>query len=245
AVAIVLTPRHAVLGYGTRAEGKTPRLYDPACFTGQGGIEVVDLANPRKPRSVAALELNQTVTDLALAHDRLVASHSDGSLTSVDIHDPAQLTVSGRHDTSGSVTTGLPLGSTHLALSPDGNRAYVVSRNTPANGNPYVGQDAFAVIDLKAATGPRVLGQLTFDRHSVMESSMALLGHHIIIFSGDIVIVDVNDPTRPTVTLRQPFPPVRYWPPDRVGLALDDQYLYLGAVEDGLWVYRLPATLRK
>lgn len=242
---IVLTPTHAFLGYRTLGKRRALSLTNPPSVTEKGGVEVVDLDNPRNPHALAALGLSQAVTDIALGPDRLVASHPDGSLTIVDIHDPAQPTIAGLYDAGGSAITGFSSARSRLALSPDGNRAYVVSRNATFSGNPYIGQDTLAVIDTKDVAAPHMLGQLTFDRHSVVESSMVLLGHHIIIFSGDIVIVDVNEPTRPTVTLCQAFPPVQYWAPDRVGLALDDQFLYLGAVEDGLWVYRLPSFLRK
>lgn len=226
----VLTPTHAILGYRDASQG--------------GGVEIIDVSNPRTPRTVAVLDLGQAVTDLALHHDRLVAAHSDGSLTVLDMRDPARPTVLGRLAGSESAETSFPIRSTRIALLANGTRAYVVRQENSASGDPYTGRGILAVVDLQDPSTPRVLGELALDRHVVLEFSLVARGNHLIVFTGDILIVDASDPSRPTVKLRQPFPPARFWVGDWVGLALEDEYLYLGAAEDGLWVYRLPPALR-
>ncbi len=109
-----------------------------------------------------------------------------------------------------------------------------------ASGNPYYGQCTFTVIDLREAKTPRVLSQLDFERRNIWDLSIIARDNHVVIYTGDILVLNVSDPTRPEVIAQESFPPAKYWVGDYVGLAADDENIYLGATEDGLWVYRLP-----
>ncbi len=237
--AIVLTPKYAVLGYRNAS--------DWWLSTSGGGIEVIDLSNPRDLSAVAAIDLNKAVTDLALSQNRLVATHPDGSLTIVDICDPTQPTILSRLIGSGSAGVCSSGRVARIALSVDGDLAYIVQRDImdmeSASGNPYFGQGTLTVVDLQEITAPRVLGQLDFERRNIWDLSHAVCGNRVIIYTGNILIVDVTNPAQPTVLEDHPFQPGQLWVGDWVGLALDDKHLYLGAAEDGLFIYRLPPGL--
>lgn len=234
--AIVLTPDYAVLGYRDTS--------DWWLSTTGGGIEVIDLSNPTDPSAVTALDLNQAVTDLALCQNRLIATHPDGSLTIVDLGDPTQPTVLSHLIGSGSANVGSIGRVARIALSVNGDLAYIVQRDIldmeSASGNPYFGQGTLTVVDLQEIAAPRVFGQLDFERRNIWDLSLAVHGNRVIIYTGRILIVDVTNPAQPTVLEDHPFPPGQLWVGDCVGLALDEKYLYLGAAEDGLFIYSLP-----
>jgi hypothetical protein len=234
--AIMLTPKYAFLGYRNASSWWLS--------TSGGGIEVIDLSNPKDPSAVADLDLNQAVTDLELNQNLLVATHPDGSLTIVDIRNPTQPIILSRFIGSGSAGVGSSGRVARIALSVDGDLAYIVQRDImdmeSASGNPYFGQGTLTVVDLHEATEPRVLGQLDFERRNIWDLSLAVRGNRVVIYTGNILIVDVSNPAQPTVLEDHPFPHGQLWVGDWVGLALDDKHLYLGAAEDGLFIYRLP-----
>ena len=237
--AIVFTPKYAFLGYRNASSWWMS--------TSGGGIEVIDLSNPGDPGAVADLDLNQAVTDLALSQNLLVATHPDGSLTIVDIRNPAQPIILSRFIGSGSAGGDSSGRVARIALSADGDLAYIVQRDImdmeSASGNPYFGQGTLTVVDLQEATEPRVLGRLDFERRNIWDLSLAVHGNRVIIYTGNILIVDVTNPAQLKVLADHPFPCGQLWVGDWVGLALDDKHLYLGAAEDGLFIYRLPPDL--
>lgn len=239
-LAVALSPMNVFLGYRRIKKRDGPQL----SLSNHGGIEVVDLSNPHDLRSVANLELDKPVTDIRIRSPHLIAVHHDGSLRILDIKNPEKASILCHYeDHVIDINRSLYNLRSRLALSRDGNIAYVLQRETINRNNFWKGNDILHIIDLKNITAPHVIGRLIFDRHDLIESSIAVKGKHVVIFSGDILIVDANNPNHPFVKLKMPFPPVEFWAPGRVGLALDDEYLYLGIHEDGLWIYRLPSFL--
>jgi len=239
--AAVLTRSYAVLGYREVAEGKRPSLYDSSAFSGRGGLEIIDFTRPGQPRSLAILPLDQAVTDIAVAGEHVLAAHPDGSLTVVEISTPAAPLAVGRFGGEKPVDGTLALRSARLAVSKDGRWAFVVHRGASAPGDPYRGLATLTVMDLQEPSRPRVASELPLDRQDVWEVSIAARGEQLVVFTGEIVLLDVSEPQRPRVELRQPFPYIGY---DWVGLTIDDTHLYLGAGEDGAWIYRLPPPRR-
>jgi hypothetical protein len=234
--AIALTPEYAVLGYREASSWWAS--------TSAGGIEVVNVSNPGEPHAVALLDLGQAVTDIALHHDHLIAAHPGGMLTTLDISNPVEPVILSQPGDSAASEVSSMGRTTRIALSEKGNFAYVISRDImdmeSASGNPYYGHCTFTVIDLREVKNPRVLSRLDFKRSNIWDLSIVAHDDRVIIYTGDLLILNVSNPARPAVIARESFPPARYWVGDYVGLAADDENIYLGATEDGLWVYRLP-----
>ena len=240
--AIALTPEYAVLGYRESTNWWAS--------TSGGGIEIVDVSDPSEPRTVALLDLGQTVTDLALHDNHIIAAHPTGRLTILDISKPAEPIILNQPGDSAALEVSSMSRTTRIALSDEGDFAYIISRDVmdmeSASDNPYYGQCTFTVIDLREMKAPRVLSQLDFERSNVWDLSIVAHNNHVVIYSGDILVLDVTDPARPEVIVRESFVPAEFWVGEYVGLAADDEYIYLGDAEDGLWVYRPPwADLQK
>jgi hypothetical protein len=240
--AIALTPAYAVLGYREASNWWAS--------TSAGGIEIVSVSDPSEPHAVALLDLGQAVTDVTLHNNHIIAAHPSGMLTILDISKPAEPIILNQLGDSAALEVNSMSRTTRIALSDEGDFAYVISRDImnmeSASGNPYDGHCTFTVIDLREAKTPRVLSQLDFKRRNIWDLSIVAHNDHVIIYTGDILVLNVSDPTRPEVIVRESFPPAQYWVGDYVGLAVDDENIYLGAAEDGLWVYSLPwADLQK
>lgn len=233
--AIALTPTYAVLGYR-----EAPSWWTSASA---GGIEIVNVSDPSELHAVALLDLGQVVTDVALYHNHIIAAHPGGMLTILDISKPAEPIILSQLGDSAALEVNSMGRTTRIALSDEGDFAYVVSRdimNMENTSNPYYGKCTFKVIDLREAKTPRVLSQLDFDRHNIWDLSIVARDNCVVIYTGDILILNVSDPTNPAVITQERFPPAQYWVGYYVGLAADDQNIYLGAAEDGLFVYRMP-----
>jgi len=234
--AIALMPAYAVLGYREAANWWES--------TSAGGIEIVDVSDPSQLHSVALLDLGQAVTDVALHNNLIMAAHPGGKLTILDISKPVEPIILNQFGDSAALEVSSMSRTTRIALSDNGEFAYVISRDLmnmeSASGNPYDGQCTFTVIDLRIAKTLRVLSQLDFERQNIWDLSIVARDNHVVIYTGDILVLNVSDPIRPEVIVKESFPPAKYWVGDYVGLAFDDENIYLGATEDGLWVYRLP-----
>ncbi len=240
--AIALTPEYAVLGYREASSWWES--------TSAGGIEIVSVSDPSEPHAVALLDLGQAVTDVALHNNNIIAAHPGGMLTILDISKPAEPVILNQPGDSAALEDSSMSRTTRLALSDNGDFAYVINRDImnmeSASGYTHDGHCTFTVVDLRDTKTPRVLSQLNFDRRNIWDLSIVARNNHVVIYTGDILVLDVTDPTRPEVTVQESFPPAQYWVGDYVGLAVDDENIYLGATEDGLWVYRLPwADLQK
>ena len=77
------------------------------------------------------------------------------------------------------------------------------------------------------------------ERKNILEISLAVTQKYAVLFTGDLIIFDMTDPALPRLSIQKIFPPARYWIGDYVGVAVDDEYLYVSAAEDGLWVYHV------
>ena len=239
--AIALTPEYAVLGYREASDWWSP--------ASGGGIEIVNVSDPSDPQTVTLLSLGQAVTDIALFHNRIIAAHPGGTLSILDISEPAKPVILSKLSDSSGLEVSSTGRTTSIALSDEGDFAYVVSRdimNMEDTSNPYYGKCTFKVIDLRKAKTLRVMSQLDFDRHNIWDLSIVAHDNCVVIYTGDILILNVSDPTQPAVITQERFPPALYWVGFKVGLAADNQNIYLGAAEDGLFVYSLPtADLQK
>jgi len=212
--ASVLTSTHAALGYG-----------EAASRNARGGIEIVGLQDPRRPRTLAALELERPVTALALSGERLAATHPDSELIIVDIQDW------GRPRVLGKLAAPAPGAAAHVALSEDGMTAYVTNADakSPDRG-------VLAVIDLHDASNPRTIGRLEIPISGSADMPLAVQGNVIVILagiSGGVAVVDVSKPRQPVLAFSQPLPGGY-----AERLALKGRDVLIAAGEDGLLIYR-------
>jgi hypothetical protein len=236
--AVALTETHAFFGYRSVAAGRVADVHDPTSVSEGGGVELVDMSTPRKPRRTATLDLGGPVTDVAIAGRYLVAALADGGLAVIDLRDPSEPAVLARLEGEGGVEP-LPLRTTRIAAGPDGTRVYVAHRHLSASGEGFAQTGTFSVIDLSDARAPRRLGQLPLAHRNEREYEIAVRGDQVVLFAGAVMIVDVSDPASPQVVLHEMPGPVKAWW-ERTFLDVDDRHLYLGADEDGVWIYRLP-----
>lgn len=242
---VALTPTHAFLGYRAPADGRSPRVSDPTSLSVRGGIQIVDLRNAAEPRVTSTLGLHQAVTDLALAGERLVTAHPDGSLTVINVHDPEGPSVLGQLAGGGTGGADVPLRNARVAISRDGLRAYLSHATLAPGADPYDGgAGTLTIVDLSSAAQPRVASRLEFRRGGGMEIPVVVSGDRVIVLlgtEGGFMTVDVSSPARPIVLARHALPPRVY----AEGLAADAQYVYLGAWEDGLLIYEVPTAVRQ
>jgi len=236
--AVAVTETHAFLGYRSVAAGRVADVHDPTSVSEAGGVEIVDISRARKPQRRATLELGGPVTDVAVAGRYLVAALADGGLAVIDPRDPSEPAVVARLEGEGGVEA-LPLRTTRIASSADGTRAYVAHRDLSPRGEGLAQTGTFSVVDLSDPTAPRRLGQLPLAHRNEREYDIAARGDQVVLFAGALLIIDASDPASPRVVLHEMPEPVRTWW-ERTFLDVDDQYLYLGAGEDGVWIYRLP-----
>ncbi|UCC49106.1 MAG: hypothetical protein JSV41_02695, partial [Gemmatimonadota bacterium] len=236
--AIALSETHALFGYRSVAAGRMPDLHDPTSVGEGGGVEIVDISTPRKPQRTATLDLGGPVTDVAVARGYLVAALADGGLAVIDLRDPSEPAVVARLEGEGGIEA-LPLRTTRIVASPDGSRVYVAHRDLSPREEGFAQTGTFFVVDVSDARAPRRLGQLPLAHRNEREYDIAVRGDQVVLFAGAVMIVDVSDPASPKVVLHEMPVPVRTWW-ERTFLDVDDQYLYLGADEDGVWIYGLP-----
>lgn len=238
--AVTLGHAHAFLGYqGARAPDAP---CTPPSEPGHFGIQIVDLRDPAGLRALADVTLDRAVSALAHSDPHLVVLHVDGSLTLLNLDDPARPAVVGRLATTEAPGAGQPFSSPRLALSSDGRTAYTVLNVGPREGDHGSrGRGVLRIVDLRDPAMPRVRGRIDFETSGVPELSLAVSGTRIVIVAGDagdLVVVDAEDLDQPWIVSRMPAPPLHV----RTAAATDGRHVFLAAGEDGLLVYGLPGT---
>lgn len=238
--AIAMTPMYAYVGYRTNTDGTADESGDESLqYRDGGGLQVIALIDPAHPEVVAVYDLAKPVTDLAMSGTTLVAAHPDRTLTLFSIINGAQPVVVGRYADDPLPYTRSLVRTTRIALSPSGRYVYVTHCNVFDKSNPYFGSGTFSVIDIRNPQKPRMTVTFPVERKNILEISLAVTQKYAVLFTGDLVIFDRTDPASPRLSIQEIFPPARYWIGDYVGVAVDGEYLYVSAAEDGLWVYRV------
>lgn len=140
------------------------------------GLHVVDVSDPTRPTRIADLDV--ATRSLALRDDVLLAWY-DGTLTTVDVADPAAPRVLGSVVTGG---TGTAAGVGDLAV--EGATAYAVD------------SDGLRTVDVSDPGAPAVLGTLAEWDYVL---GVAVDGHTACLSLGSdgVAVVDVRDPARP------------------------------------------------
>lgn len=210
----VLTSTHAALGYAAGTNGEA-----------QGGVEIVDLQDSSRPRSMAVLELGQPVSKLVMRANRLVAAHPGGALTIIDVQDWKRPRV------LGVLPSIAPGTAPYVALSEDGRNVYLACADgtSPDRG-------ALTVIDLHDASSPRAVGRLEIKISGGTAMPLAVLGSDVVILAGPeggVAVVDASKPRHPVLIGIQALPGGY-----AEGLAVNGRNILIAASEDGLLIYR-------
>lgn len=219
--AVALTSTHAVLGYEA------------------GGLRVIDLKNPDAPDATVQLQLEGRVTDLAVHGDRAVVAHFDGGITVVDLRAPKHPVVVGRTrgESRAEVFPDWRPRVTRLALSQDGEMAYVIHADLGPGEREARGVATLTIVDMRAGGSPHIVGRVDFERHDAYEFPVTASKGEVLVGVGmELVRLDVTDPQRPTVAARYRLKQTM----DVAGLAVRGKHVYVTAAEDGLLVYELP-----
>ena len=227
----VMSQSHVFLGYRDKTKG---------------GIEVIDLSDEQKPRTVTVVNLEYPVQDIAMGAKRICAAHPNGSLSIVDASHPEQPRLLSLFDPDSPIADSdtTIISDPQVAVSAKGDYAILLNNYTSKKENPYVGHDMLEIVDLRDASKPHLLSQLRIDRHNLAKSSFGLIGNFVVLYSGDILVVDIKDPLQPFIRTRKSIPTGQFQEAGQISLAIDDKNLYLGEFEDGVRIYRLPSYMR-
>ena len=228
---------YAFLGHRSVAPGHTPDFSDPEAFTDGGGIEIVDLSKPSASRSVARIDLGAPVTDIALTGSWLLAAHADGGLTILDVRDEAHPEISSRWPGSGSVDA-IPTRTGRVAVGNTLRSVAVTHRGDQSS-------TSLSIVDFSEPTSPRLRALLTLPAQSFPQTLLAREEDRIVLFDGELVVIDISNPDQPQIELRQPLPVTDPWLDEWLGLSVSDGFAYFSMTERGLWVFELPERAKK
>ncbi len=183
------------------------RAYVSSAYDGSGPekLWVLDVADPRQPRVLAAHALGRA-GEVRTAGDRVYVT--GGSLSILDAADPAAPRVLGRYEL---------FGGAH-AVDLVGNKAYVVT-------NTAAGASRLAVLDVTRLEAPVALGETLLPGRSGRWPIPGLSVHGrqaYVVSGGDGVFVfDIGDPTAPRLLTTIDTPGIA------MGLDVADDRLYI------------------
>jgi hypothetical protein len=232
-LAAVMTPSHAYLGHREAAVGRTPDFYDESSITHRGGVEVVDLQDPTRPRSVVTVDLGGPVTDLDLLGSLLLAVQADGGVWVLDVTDPQAPLVVGEWEGQG-VVDAYATRTSRIAHDDDLSRVAVTHRTVDWN-------TVLSILDLSDVARPRLVGKLKFPPQRFPETLVGMHEHRVVVFNGKLLLVDAQDPLTLRIELTQSLSVTEMWLEDEwFDLSMDGPFVYLSMHERGLWIFELP-----
>ena len=168
-----------------------------------------------------------------------MTAHFDGGITVVDLRAPKHPVVVGRTrgESRAEVFPDWRPRVTRLALSQDGEMAYVIHADLGPGEREARGVVTLTIVDMRAGGSPHIVGRVDFERHDAYEFPVTASKGEVLVGVGmELVRLDVTDPQRPTVAARYRLKQTM----DVAGLALRGKHVYVTAAEDGLLVYELP-----
>lgn len=190
---------------------------------------------------LAELSLPEAVVDLAYLAELAIAVHPDGAVTVIDPAYPTRPRVSG---TVGGESHGdeqapasLETRASRIAAGPGGKTIYVATVTSDAAGD---GQLGLSVIAVDPSGKPVLLGRALLGAADWPAPVVAAQGDRVLVgVERRLVSVDLGDPVRPAVLAdRQMATSVE-------GLAITGGQVFVGAGEDGLWIFQQPPELRR
>ncbi len=231
-LAAVMTPTHAYLGSRKATAGRIPAFYDESSITYGGGVEVVDLRDPLRPRNVVTVDLGGPVTDLDLLGSLLLAVQADGSLSVLDVSDPESPQVVGEWEGDG-VVDAYPTRTGRIALHNDLSRVAVTHRTASWN-------TVLSILDLSDTAQPRLIGRQKFPPQLFPGTLVGMYEHLVVVYNGQFSLVDTQDPSNLRIDVFQPLPVTEPWWEDPwLDLSMDGPFVYLSMHERGLWIFEL------
>jgi hypothetical protein len=173
--ATIDTPGYA-MGVSTPERARSGRIPTLHAFVADfdGGLQVVDVTDPRHPTIVGHCALADLAVDLVAVEDRAFVALGEGGLQIIDISNPGSPVVISHLDTPGFA----------LDVAMSGGRALV------ADGS------ALIIIAVSNAHRPKVIESLPLDAVSV-----TLAGSSAFVGTRDrrLVVLDVSDPSSATI----------------------------------------------
>ncbi|MCK5352472.1 hypothetical protein KAJ77_07825, partial [bacterium] len=232
-LAAVMTPTHAYLGSRNAAVGRTPIFYDESSITNGGSVEVVDLQDPLRPRSLVTVDLAGPVTDLVFLDSLLIVVQADGSLSVLDVTDPESPQVVGEWEGEG-VVDAYPTRTGRIALHNDLSRVAVTHRTASMN-------TVLSILDLSNTAKPSLVGRLKFPPQEFSETLVGMYKDIVVVFNGQFSLVDAKNPSNLQIDLVQPLPVTESWwsGGNFADLRVDGPFVYLSMCERGLWIFEL------
>lgn len=229
----VMTPTHAYLGSRNAAAGQTPYFFDESSFTYGGSVEVVDLQDPLRPRSLVTVDVGGPVTDLDLLGSLLLAVQADGSLTVFDVTDPESPQIVGEWEGEG-VVDAYPTRTGRIALFNDLPRVALTHRTASWN-------TVLSILDLSDIARPRLIGRQKFPKQTIPGTLVGVYEHFVVVYNGhQFSLVDAQDPSNLRIELFQPLPVTEpYYEDAFVDLSVNGSFIYLTMHERGLWIFEL------
>ncbi len=146
---------------------------------GFGGMSIIDISDPTRPEVLSTLTTKEFVWQVTVLDDTaLLASGSEGLLL-VDVSDPARVSVIGN--------VGVPFGEEVLAVTTDGDYAYLAVGATP---------DAIYVADITDPADASIVGSVELNG-APTDIEYANGYVYVSVPTTATFVFDVSDPTSP------------------------------------------------
>lgn len=169
---------------------------------GQGGLVIVDLADPARPRRVGAYQTGGWIRDVAVSGSIacVVEDPYDHptwtrlpQLLVLDVADPSQPTLLGRYEPDPGGTFAGKL----FAVKQAGHYAFVADQGVlSSTGSSYI-RGGLHIVDLSDPTAPRRVSGI----NSGTVNGVVVTGNNAYLAAGQtgLLIADIADPTAPRV----------------------------------------------
>jgi hypothetical protein len=180
---------HTIVAEGAAHREHQVFLRNDHLLSVSDAVRVFGVSNPTEPQLVTTINVSGTAH--LTADDRLLVGNSDGLMV-IDASDLAAPSIAGVLATDWNDP-----GSTVIGLTARGDHAFV----TTYASNPWRGE--FHVVDLTLSRSPVLLGSVALDGPAfdlIVRQDIVIGGMYKgEEYSGNLVTIDVADPTRPFV----------------------------------------------
>lgn len=160
---------------------KAAAVDNDLAYLGEGTrLTVADVSDPGHPLPLSHLRLHGVVRDILVDGTYVYVANQDQGLQIVDVSDASNPLVQGIY----------PMRGEPEALYLDGNRIYIAA-----------GQAGLLIIDVTDPANPALLGE-----YAGVVFDVWVHGTNAYIVNGDFVVLNVGDPSNPTLTISHPTP---------------------------------------
>src|SRR6266513_2771322 len=179
--------------------------------TTRGGLHVLDLSDPPRPRRLGHSSAPKDARDVKILGDHALVADFYSGLHVLDIRNPAAPVPVARYQTAGNP----------MALA-------------VANGRAYVAEwSALRIFDLATITNPQLLG--TYDQYETILRDVKVRDSHAFLAAGDsgLTVIDVTRPEQPVPVAQVPTGGHAYQ------LQIVGERIFLASGDEGLEVFDL------